>query len=469
MDDEWVDRKKAMMSECVVDPEWLAGVLPRMDGFLKPFKALLSVEEQRGHLVDHVVGLCSPVQRKTSETIAYFHGQDRQALQRFIGTVAWDHRPLLREVARQVGKTLGEPDGVLVLDPSAFSKKGTESVGVQRQWNGRLGKVDNCQVGVYLGYVSRIEQTLVDVRLFLPEQWASNKERRAKCHVPPEIKFATKLELGLEMVVANRALLPHAWVVGDDEFGRSTGFRRNLREIGEQYLLAVPSNTLVRDLEAEPSAEGGSGKHRLAPFVRVDKWAAQLPATEWTEVDTRDAEKGPLLVHTTTRRVLGIQERRFPEREEMLVITRRVEDGKIIHDYWLSNASPQTTPQEFARAAKSRGQIERCFQRSKNEAGLGDYETRSWQGWHHHQALSLVATWFLVDERLRGEKKDTSDHPVTTPSGHLHHLARCRQVTTAKPHATNPNPTSAKRSRSLLSLQKTQTVTTTARTPAEMT
>ena len=235
MERRFADRKQAMMAECAVDPALLEGVLPRLQAFVKPFAETLTVPEQQGHVGDYVAGLCSPVARKTTETIAYFHGQNRQALQRFIGWLDWDHRPMLAELAVQVGQTLGESDGVLVLDPSAFSKKGTESVGVQRQWNGRLGKIDNCQAGVYLGYVSRREQALVDVRLFLPESWAHDKQRRAKCHVPTDVKFATKLKLGFEMIEANRAVLPHTWVVGDDEFGRSTAFRRDLRELGPAH------------------------------------------------------------------------------------------------------------------------------------------------------------------------------------------------------------------------------------------
>jgi SRSO17 transposase len=184
MERRFEERRLAMLAECEVDPMLLNGMLQRLETFVKPFANLLASPEQRGHLRDYVAGLCSSVERKTSETIAYFHGQDRQALQRFLGWVEWDHRPLLRELARQVAHTLGEPDGVLVLDSSAFAKKGTESVGVQRQWNGRAGKIDNCQVGVYLAYASRREQALVDVRLFLPRGWASAKTRRRNAACP---------------------------------------------------------------------------------------------------------------------------------------------------------------------------------------------------------------------------------------------------------------------------------------------
>jgi SRSO17 transposase len=470
MERRFEERKQAMMAECEVDPALFQGMLDRLEAFVRPFADQLSTPEQRGHLGNYVAGLCSSVERKTSETIAYFHGQDRQALQRFMGWVEWDHRPLLRELARQVGETLGEADGVLVLDPSAFEKKGTESVGVQRQWNGRAGKVDNCQVGVYLAYVSRREQALVDVRLFLPQSWANDKRRRAKCHVPPGVVFATKLELALEMIEANRAVLPHTWVVGDDEFGRSTAFRRNLREIGERYLLAIPSNTRVRDLEAEPPPYRGSGKRPLVPFVRVDKWCAKLPPEAWTKIDVRDGEKGPLVVEVAVTRVLAITERTQRESEEVLVVTRRVEeDGRVVHDYWLSNAAPHTPRGEFARAAKSRGRIEQCLQRGKSETGLADYETRTWQGWHHHQTLSLLATWFLVLERIRGGKKDADHHPLATPRRHRHvAVPRHRPAPSRTLGPRNPHPTPPQRIRQDLSLEKTQTLTAIASATAEM-
>jgi SRSO17 transposase len=467
MERRFDERKQAMMAECEVDPTLFQGMVERLEAFVKPFEDQLSTSEQRGHARDYVAGLCSSAERKTSETIAYFHDQDRQALQRFIGWANWDHRPLLGELAKQVGMTLGEPDGVLVLDSSAFAKKGTESVGVKRQWNGRAGKVDNCQVGVYLAYVSRREQTLVDVRLYLPKDWANARHRRAKCHVPREVVFATKLQLSLEMIGSNRAVLPHTWVVGDDEFGRSTQFRRDLRGIGERYLLAVPSNTLVRDLDgAPPPPDEGSGKRPLGAFVRVDKWCSKLPMEAWTRADVRDGEKGPLVVHVALTRVLAITERKQRESEEVLVVTRRVEDdGRIVHDYWLSNAAPETPRPEFARAAKCRGRIELCVQRGKSETGLADYETRSWQGWHHHQTLSLLASWFLVLERLRGEKKDADHNGLPTPHRPCHSAIRRHGTPGRGTHSPrDPNATRPQRIRQTVSLEKTQTPTAVAST-----
>jgi SRSO17 transposase len=357
-----------------------------------------------------VCGLVSDLNRKNVEEIAYFHDQDRQALQKFIGQVPWDHRPLLTELARQVGAEIGEADGVIVFDPSAFPKKGNASVGVQRQWCGRLGKIDNCQVGVYMGYVSRIEHALVDMRLYLPKEWADKKKRRKKVGVPKEIRFQTRHEQALEMLREKGALLPHTWIAGDDEMGRSSKFRGELRVLNERYLLAVPSNTLIRDSEVEPPVYSGRGARPKVPFQRVDRWVAVLPASAWQTIEVRPGEKGPLATQIV-KRCVQAKEGRQTGPEEMLVVTREQQsDGSFKHDYYLSSAAAETPLQEFARVTKAAHRIEECIKRAKKEAGLADYEVRTWEGWHHHQTLSLLSTWFLIKETRRGKKMDASDH-----------------------------------------------------------
>src|SRR5215208_8274633 len=168
MERRYQARLNELLDDAVVRPGLLKGMLPRLVDFLQPFVESLLSPEQRTNSQHYVQGLLSDLQSKDAESIAYLHDRERQGSQKFIGQADWDHQPLISELAQQVGQQLGQPDGVLVLDPSAFAKKGTESVGVQRQWCGRLGKIDNCQVGLYLGYVARREHALVDVRLYLP-------------------------------------------------------------------------------------------------------------------------------------------------------------------------------------------------------------------------------------------------------------------------------------------------------------
>lgn len=313
-------------------------------------------------------------------------------------------------------RDLGRPDGVIVFDPSSFPKKGTESVGVQRQWCGRLGKIENCQVGIFMAYVSAAEHALVNARLYLPREWAKDKARRRKCHVPREVKFQTRDALCLQMLEEVGHLLPHRWIAGDDELGRSSSFRRELRSRGERYLLAVPSNTLVRDLEAEPPEQEGPGAPRKTPFVRGDKWRASLPASAWTRIDVRDGEQGPLVVEVATCRVQAKADGKRVGPEELFVVIRLTdESGAVKHDYYLSNAPPDTPPAELARVAKAEHRIEECIQRGKSECGLADYEVRSWGGWHHHQTLSLFAAWFLNCELRAGKKIGPGFHLPAAP------------------------------------------------------
>jgi SRSO17 transposase len=246
---------------------------------------------------------------------------------------------------------------------------------------------------------------LVDVRLYLNQEWAKDKRRRRNCGVPDEVRFQTRHALALEMLAEHRDTLPHAWIAGDDEMGRSSAFRRDLRGLGERYLLAVPSNTLARDLEAQPPQYGGQGLRPKVPFMRVDRWREALPQEAWTTIDVRDGARGPLVVQAVKTRVQAKTDRRRNGPEEILVVLREEQsDGTLKHDYYLSNALPETALAEFARVAKAEHRIEECLQRAKSDAGLAQYQVRNWIGWHHHQTLSLLAVWFLTQEDRRGKK-----------------------------------------------------------------
>jgi SRSO17 transposase len=408
-------RKEQLLAECQVSAEAFSGIMQRLEAFAEPFVASLPSRESQAHGRTYVAGLLSDLERKNTESIAYRHDLDRQVLQRFVGYMTWDHEPLLDELTRQVAAELGEADAVIVFDPSAFAKRGRESVGVQRQWCGRLGKTENCQVGIYMGYVSRVEHVLVDMRLYLPKEWARDRKRRKKCEVPKDVRYQTRHQLALDMLAQRGARLPHGWIAGDDEMGRPAWFREKLNEIGERYLLAVPSNTAIRDLEAvlppqvRGPGRGGPRGARKAPFQQVHAWCAALPAKAWTGLVIRDADKGPIEVEVVARRVETKIDNRVVGFEETLFVIRwRAADGTVKHDYHLSNAARETPLAELARVANAEHRIEHCLQRGKSEAGLADYQTRRWEGWHHHQTLSLIAAWFLVQETRRGKKTDAS-------------------------------------------------------------
>jgi SRSO17 transposase len=402
MERRFAVRFEELMADAEVKPETLEGVLKRLREFVHPFAASLKYPEQRDHLQEYVAGLVSNVKRKNIETIAYLHEDDRQPLQKFIGQKPWEWQPMIGELARQIGTAIGEAEGVLVFDPSGVLKQGKASVGVARQWCGRAGKVDNCQVGIYMGYVTRKERGLVDVRLYLPKEWTKNKPRRQRAGIPEEIGFRTRHELALEMLREHRAMLPHRWVTGDDEMGRSTGFRDALREMNERYLLAVPSNTLVRDLDANPPPAKATGRPPKVPFQRAD--TLMKTVKNWTRIEVRPGEKGPLVIEAAKFRTQTKRGRRNGP-EEILVIFRERQDHEVVqHDYTLAYASFDTPLAEFARVFNAEHRIEECLRRAKGEAGLAQYQVRTWIGWHHHQTLTLLATWFLTQERRRGGK-----------------------------------------------------------------
>lgn len=400
-------RLAQMLAQAEVSPELMRGLFDRLDAFVAPFATSLGRPEQRRHAAEYLTGLLSKLPRKSGEAIAYLHDHRRQGLQNFLGSVPWDDKPLLATLARQVGHDLGEPDAVIVFDPSAFAKKGTKSVGVARRWCGRLGKVESCQVGVFMGYASRKEQALVNTRLYLPEGWAKDRPRRKAAGVPVAVRFRTRHQLALEMLDECGKSLPHAWVAGDDEMGRPSGFRRGLSGRGERYLLGVPSNTLARDLDVPPPEYAGRGRYPRSPFLRLDRWRAALPEDAWTRIEVRDGEKGPLVIEVVKRRVQARTETGGTGPEELLFVAREIQsDGTFKHDYYLSNADAEESLNELARVTRAAHRVEECFRRGKGEAGMADYQVRNWRGWHHHQTLSLLAAWFLNRETRRGKNPD---------------------------------------------------------------
>src|SRR5215213_1790 len=224
MEPRFQHRKEQLLADCQVPPTLLQGVIGRLEDFAMPFAASLPSPESRSHTRTYLAGLLSDVRRKNAEAIAYRYDLDRQVIQRFVG------------------------------------------------------KVENCQVGVFLGYVSDAEHALVDFRLYLPKEWASDRKRRKRAGIPKEIEYRTRHELALEMLQSRGGSLPHDWVAGDDEMGRPAWFRKRLATDGERYLLAVPSNTSIRDLEAEPPPYGGHGRRPKVPFRGVRAWCEAQPA-----------------------------------------------------------------------------------------------------------------------------------------------------------------------------------------------
>ncbi len=399
---------RPLLDDADLSPADVRSCADALETFLARYLPRFTRSEQRDHARTLLRGKLSGLQRKTTEPIARQAGQVRRPLQQFVGSGGWDDRAVLGELRGHVRAELGDPDGVWVLDGSAFPKKGDDSCGVGRLWCGRLGKVDNCQVGLFLAYAAPRGCALLDCRLYLPADWAADGPRRRRCHVPEAIPFRESWRIALDLLDGARADVPGRWVVGDDEFGRCTRLRAELRQRRLRYVLDVPANTLVRDVsERLPPARPG-GRRRLPEFQRVEHWLARQPAGRWRRVRVRDGEKGPLYVTVLLATVQTKEEDGRVGGTERLVVLRTCE-AKARTWYTLSNEREGGRAQ-LAKVHGTRHRVEELLGQGKGEVGLGHYEVRSWVGWHHHMTLSLVALWFLQLQRLRLGGKNTGRH-----------------------------------------------------------
>ena len=420
-------RREELLSDCIVSPDVFNPMIDRLAEFVTPYQQAMGTEAAQRNTHLYLQGLLSHLPSKNAEDIATFVNVERLVMQEFIGTAPWDHRPLIEVLIPQVAHRLGHPEGVIAFDPSSFPKRGAHSVGVKRQWCGHRGKIDNCQVGVFMGYVSPQDHALLDFRLYLPKEWARDEQRRQECHVPSEVHYQTRQEQCLEMLDEWGEQVPHAWVTGDDELGRHTRFRSDLRERGERYVLGVPCTTTIRDLEAPRPESSGRGRRPKAPWQSVTAWRQSLPPTAWKRLTVQDGEKGPVAIEMVKRRVQTRMERKRTGPEEWLIVTRRPladdrmleartsgdamdQDAGYRHHYYLMPTDgcgvsfKEPSLGELARVIKAGACIEASFKRGKGEVGMDEYQVRTWEGWHHHMALSLLAVWFLIGETHRGQQ-----------------------------------------------------------------
>jgi SRSO17 transposase len=350
--------------------------------------------EQEEHLGIYVGGLLSGLSRKSIEPIASLNGLYRRPLQHYVGAGRWSDGDVRDEMQTHIAEEIGTDEGVIIVDNSGFHKQGEDSVGVARQWCGRLGKIDNCQLGVYLGYSSEKGQTLLGAELYLPEHWANDAERRTATYVPQQIEFRKSWEIADALIAKISKTVPHAWITGDDEFGRPSEFRDSLHERGEKYLLEVPCNTSVR----KPSNWPGRSKK----WRPVQARKRTLPVEKWQTFRLRDAEKGPIDVRAFCTRV-ETRRRKGGPRLETLLVMETVTGSRTW--YFLAPGDVPLKTDKLVAVAAHRHHIEQIFAAAKGEVGIAHYEVRSWVGWHHHMTLSMLALWFLTLERRRLGKK----------------------------------------------------------------
>jgi SRSO17 transposase len=334
---------------------------------------------------------------------------DEQVLQHFLSNSSWDERGVLDQVALETDALLGGTiESALLLDESGITKKGNKSVGVRRQWNGRLGKVDNCQVGVYAALSRGSQSTLIDTRLYLPSSWVKDKARCVAAGVPNQARARSKPELALEMVRYNRCLgVRFSWVGMDGLYGKDPALLRSLESDGETFMADVHKDQymyLEDPRPVVPADSPGRGRKRTKPIaqsekLRVDEWTKAQPPSAWRQLTLRDSTKGKLRVEVLHRRVWLWNGREAQARHWHLIVRREIKARDEIK-YSLSNAPAATSLQRLAQMQGQRYWVERSFQDGKSQAGLDHYQARGWKAWHHHMALVMMAMLFMLKQRI---------------------------------------------------------------------
>lgn len=365
----------------------------------------------------YLQGLIAPIESKTIQPMAMaLEDGNIQAMQQFIGQGKWADKKLLKKHWELVDETLGEEDGVWIVDGSGFPKKGTHSVGVARQWCGQLGKVDNCQVGVFAAYASRKGYTLLDHRLYLPEKWfdADHRERWEKCGIPDDVTHKTKPQLALEMLeeVVAEGSLRFGWVTCDEAYGRDPRFLDGVVDLGVWYFAEVPHNMRAWTARPRTTVATWSGRGRKPTKAclvdgepapqRMDRIAAAIPDDQWETYQIKEGSKGPIVAEFAFQRVIDVRDR-MPGSEVWLILRRSLGAEPKLKAY-LSNAPADISYPELVRIAGMRWPVETALEDGKDQLGMDEYMVRSWLGWHHHMTECILAHHFLVRVQQRLKK-----------------------------------------------------------------
>jgi SRSO17 transposase len=409
-----------------VVPSDVEGFMDELQEFQAAFHDCLPRSEPRAHFFDSMVGQFSKLERKSIEPMALqVEGGTIRGLQRFISDGVWDEEQMVWNYHQLVAEEMGDPDGVLMFDETGFVKKGHDSVGVARQYCGTLGKVENCQVGVFAAYASRQGYALVDKRLFLPEAWFTDAyaARRTKCQVPAELRWQSKPQLaaGMLQAMAHEGLLPFKYVVADCLYGNSPDFLDAVDAcVGVTTFVAIPADARCW-LQAPRTTEQvyrykeevRSKRVVVAPDTApcsVAALAARLPASRWYRRQVSEGTKGPIVYEFARQRVTLCKDG-LPERTVWLVIKRTL-GAEPTYSYYISNAPASMSLRIFVWLSGLRWAIEQCFEEGKTELGMAHYEVRKYPSWHHHMLTTILAHFFLWHLKLHLGKKSAGPHCV---------------------------------------------------------
>jgi SRSO17 transposase len=402
-------------------PDDVRAAAEQLVEFHQRFAPLFGKEPAQDHAYTYLKGLMCCPERKSIEPIALCTGTGQvSGLQKFIAVAPWDADDVQAEIQsvfadEPAPSAAGTPTGTVgVIDESAFSKKGAKSAGVARQHNGRLGKEDNCQVGVYLIGVAPAGDALLSHRLYLHKSWYEGDEaarRREEAHIPEDLAFRTKPQIAAALIrdVVVTGIVGLDWVTADEEYGQNGELLDELEELGQRYVMEVPTTTTVWTADPAscippPSGRGRRPRRPSREAVRsVAEVAAGLPAEAWRRLQVREGAVGPLVFEFAAVRAWAVRHRK--PGPPIWVLIRRSLEGEPEVKYYVSNGDAATPLGVLASVACTRHRVEDFLEDGKSYLGMAQYETRSWVGWHHHMALVGLAHLFVVLTRLRLKKK----------------------------------------------------------------
>jgi SRSO17 transposase len=402
------------------------GFLEELKGFHEEFRDCFSRIEPHESFFRYMVGQLSELERKSIEPIALSVEQASvRSMQRAVSEVFWDETKILQKHRSMVNEDMGDPNGVLLFDETGFLKKGSDSVGVAKQYCGGIGKVENCQVGVFAAYASPHGYALVDKRLFIPEQWFTEDYavRMEKCKVPDDLHFKTKPELAAEMFleIEREGILPFRYVAADSIYGNSPEFIEAVEGCaGVTYFVSIPSDTLCWLREPITRKKQYRYRGEIHTKVVVEKTEKKPVTVEmvgknindyfWYRRKVSEGTKGPVEYEFHKRQVI-LSRNGLPEKTVWLVIKRTLGDDPK-YSYSISNAPVSTRLRTFVWLSGIRWAIEQCFEEAKGELGMDHYEVRKYPGWNHHMLTCMLAHFFLWHLRIRLGEKSTCHYTI---------------------------------------------------------
>ena len=397
-----------------------------LSGFHEQFADCFQRSESRDHFFNYMAGQFSPLERKSIEPIALaVEDGNVRAMQRFVSDAPWAENKMAIKYRSFVNDDLGSPEGALIFDESGFVKKGHDSIGVAKQYCGTIGKVDNCQVGVFAGYASENGYALVDKRLFIPRKWFAKDYagRRKKCNLPEDTLFKTKPQLATDMLndLSQEKILPFKYVLADSIYGVSPEFIAAVEALPDKtYFVSVPKVTLcwLKRPMTITKTYRWDGKTRTKTLLldpdskplTVEELAKHINDYFWYRRKVSEGTKGPIVYEFTRRRVI-LSADGLPRKTVWLLIRRTLGDEPQ-YSFFISNASSSTRLKTLVWLSGMRWAIEQCFEETKTELGMDHYEVRKFPGWHHHILTSMLAHFFLWHLKIRMGKKSAVHYAV---------------------------------------------------------